>query len=247
MAQYSGRPLNIWIKFDTGMNRLGIRVDQVRDVYQALRKNSSIGEIRLMSHLASADQQQDKFTGQQQQQFDHCVAQFDADASLANSAGIMMWPKTHYNWVRPGIMLYGVCPLDQSAGNPQLSPVMRLQARIIATKDVDADETIGYGRTFRTTRQMRIAHVGFGYGDGYPRVVDARACVLVRGQRAPMVGRISMDIITIDTSNLDAVEAGDVVTLWGEQLRVEEVADWAGTIPYELLCKVTTRIPRVFR
>ena len=247
MAQYSGRPLNIWIKFDTGMNRLGIRVDQVRDVYQALRKNSSIGEIRLMSHLASADQQQDKFTGKQQQQFDHCVAQFDADASLANSAGIMMWPKTHYDWVRPGIMLYGVCPLDQSTGNPKLSPVMRLQARIIATKDVDADETIGYGRTFRTTRQMRIAHVGFGYGDGYPRIVDARACVLVRGQRAPVVGRISMDMITIDTSILDAVEAGDVVTLWGEQLRVEEVADWAGTIPYELLCKVTTRIPRVSR
>jgi alanine racemase len=247
LEEYNGRPLNIWIKFDTGMNRLGIRVDQVGEVYDALSRNSCLGQIRLMSHLASADQFDDPFTEQQQMAFDSCVQHFECEASLANSAGIMKWPASHYNWVRPGIMLYGVSPLDQPMDDPVLRPVMELQARLIAVKNVDAGETIGYGRTYRTTRPMEIALVGLGYGDGYPRVIDSRACVLVGDKRAPVVGRISMDMITIDVSDMVTAQPGAVVTLWGEALKVEEVASWANTIPYELLCKVTTRIPRIFR
>ena len=160
LKEYNGRPLNIWIKFDTGMNRLGIRTDQVGEVYDALCENSCLGQIRLMSHLASADLCDDPFTKQQQMAFDSCVQRFECEASLANSAGIMKWPASHYDWVRPGIMLYGISPLDQPLDGPVLRPVMKLQARLIAVKNVDAGETIGYGRTYRTTRPMKIALVG---------------------------------------------------------------------------------------
>ncbi len=203
-----------------------------------------------MSHLANADKFGDNYTNKQLTVFSSAVGKFKCEKSLANSAGMMLWPDTHYAWIRPGLILYGALPCGQDSADSarykfDLRPVMQLQARLIAIKVIDANQPVGYGGVYRTRRKSRIAMVGFGYGDGYPYLVDARACVLIKGKRAPVIGRISMDMITVDITALVDASVGDEVTLWGHGLNVEEVADWAGTIPYELLCKVTTRIPRI--
>ena len=250
VLDYSGSPLNVWIKFDSGMNRLGIDPGDVEAMFNALKKNPSIAKIRVISHLANADMEGDGYTKTQAKIFLSTVRQLDCESSFANTAGVMRWPETHKDWVRPGLMLYGISPYEQNsaAGTGQaikLRPVMSLKSRIISVKDVDTNQPVGYGGTFVTRRKTRIAMVGVGYGDGYPRVVNDKACVLLNNQRAPVIGRISMDMITVDVTDIVDVTIGDQVTLWGAGLTIEEVAGWAGTIPYELLCKVTPRIPRV--
>ncbi len=247
---YQGKPLSVWIKVDSGMNRLGINLSDAGAVFSSLQGHKSISSLRIMSHLANADIIADEYT---QTQLDAFIAATDSivcEKSLANSAGVMRWPQTHYSWVRPGLMLYGAAPYDQrcdsnSGSGMKLKPVMQLQARLIAIKTIGSNQPVGYGGVFRTRRVTKIGMVGLGYGDGYPRLEDVRACVLIRDQRVPLIGSVSMDMITVDVTDLDSVEVGDEVTLWGHGLHVEEVAQWAGTIPYELLCKVTTRIPRL--
>ena len=246
LREYTGKPITVWIKFDTGMNRLGVEGSSVKTIFDQLSGLQQISQIRLMSHLANADVVDDSYTLQQLSLFNEISGQYSCEKSLANTAGVMRWPDTHFDWVRPGLMLYGVSPYPlKEADQISLKPVMQLQARLLSIKLIEANKPVGYGGIYRTKKQSRIAMVGFGYGDGYPRMVDDRASVLINHQRAAVIGRISMDMITIDVSDIEGVYPGQAVTLWGEGLCIEEVAEWAGTIPYELMCKVTPRIPRV--
>jgi len=241
--------LSAWLKIDTGMNRLGIAPARVADAVDRLRR-SGVGDIRLMSHLANADDVSDRLTATQLRRFKRATAAFKSARSLANSAAVMKWPRTHFDWVRPGIMLYGGAPLLGVRGPElDLSPVMQLEAKLISVKTVRKGEAIGYGGAFTAPGPMRIGVVGFGYGDGYPRIVDRASAapppaVLIGGARAPLVGRVSMDMLSVDLSACEDAAIGRKVTLWGDGLSVDEVADWAGTISYELLCKISERVAR---
>jgi alanine racemase len=163
--------------------------------------------------------------------------------SIANSAALLAWPATRGDWVRPGVMLYGVSPFPSGTGAELgLRPVMTLQTVVIAVKDVRPGETVGYGGAWRAPRETRMAVVAAGYGDGYPRSVESGTPVLVNGHRAPLIGRVSMDMITVDVTELPGVATGDPVVLWGDGVPVEEIARHAGTIPYELVCGVSQRV-----
>ncbi|MGI9311759.1 MAG: alanine racemase [bacterium] len=249
LAQYDGAPLTAWLKIDTGMGRLGLAPAQASAAIAKLRRNRALAELRLMSHLANADDADDDFSTTQQTRFQRIAETRELACSLANSAGVMRWPQTHLDWVRPGIMLYGASPLrDARAPAIGLRPAMRLQARLLAIKHLAAGQPVGYGGAFVTAAPTRLGVVGYGYGDGYPRFADdASAAVQVGSRRAPIIGRISMDLTAVDlTAHDDAVEVGDEVTLWGDdQLGVDEVAQWANTIAYDLLCRVGARVLRV--
>ncbi len=246
LHRYRGKPLSLWIKVDSGMNRLGIAQWDLGEIFSGLKTLKCVKTIRIMSHLANADILGDNTTTTQLDSFLAATNTFDCEKSISNSAGVMAWPETNLDWARPGLMLYGASPFDQSDELKfELKPVMQLQARLIAIKTIGSGEPVGYGGQFRTRRKTTIAMVGLGYGDGYPRLVDSRAVVLINGQKAPIIGRVSMDMITVDITDLTEVAVGNEVTLWGHGLKIEEVANWAGTIPYELMCKVTTRIPRI--
>ena len=264
LEAYQGNPLSVWIKFDSGMNRLGVAPESVETIYRKCENLRTVKVLRLMSHLANADILGNDFTRMQLEVFKRVTNKLGCEKSLANSAAVMRWPTTHFSWVRPGLMLYGVAPYTPHIphipqtnktppGEPEncvlkkfdLRPVMQLQARLIAIKTIAADQAVGYGGIFRTRRVSKIAVVGFGYGDGYPRLEHPQAYVLIHNRPATIIGQISMDMITVDVTDLDRVKVGDEVTLWGADLGVEKVAQWAGTIPYELLCKVTARVARL--
>ena len=167
----------------------------------------------------------------------------DLPRSLANSAAIIAFPDAHYDWVRPGIMLYGISPLaDTTASELDLQPVMTLKSRLIAVNHLLQGDPVGYGATWQCPEDMPVGVVGFGYGDGYPRHVPSGTPVLVNGQRVPIVGRVSMDLITVDLRTLPAAQVGDEVILWGEGLPIEEIAAAAETIAYELVCRLTSRV-----
>lgn len=243
----SGQPLVIWLKLDTGMHRMGILLEQFQSAYQRLQSCASVAEIRLMSHFACADDTGSAMTERQCSAFDSCTAEVTASKCLANSAAIMAWPDTHRDWVRPGIMLYGASPmLNWRSRTEPLQPVMTLRSTIIGVKEIAAGEAVGYGADWVADKPSRIATVAIGYGDGYPRALASGTPVLVKDNRVSLVGRVSMDSITLDVTGLPDVQVGDSVTLWGEGLPVEEIAEQANTIAYELLCQVSQRVPRDF-
>ena len=246
VEQCDGAPLGLWLKIDTGMNRLGIAPAEVADAVTRLRRSTRVKSIRLMSHLANADDPADDYSAQQLARFKACTDAWEGERSLANSAAVMKWPQTHFQWVRPGIMLYGGSPILGHRG-PQLGlrPAMQLEARLLAVKAVAAGQPVGYGGAYITPAPARIGVAGFGYGDGYPRLPGVGAEVLVGGVRVPIIGRVSMDMTTVDLSRCPDAAIGDKVVLWGANLSVDEVAGWGGTISYELLCKVSKRVPRV--
>lgn len=235
-------PIKVWLKMDTGMHRLGLAPECYQAAYQALSTSPNcLSGIRLMSHFASADDQQSLDTKTQLQCFEHHSQGLVGEVSLANSAGVLAWPESHGQWVRPGIMLYGVSPMLQQKAAVDLQPVMTLCSRIIAVRAIAAGETVGYGSAWQTPQATRLAVVAIGYGDGYPRNVANGTPVLVHGKRYPIVGRVSMDMLTIDIGHAK-VASGDEVVLWGKGLPVEEIACQAGTIAYELLCNITPRV-----
>lgn len=249
-ARGAVKSLRPWLKIDTGMNRLGIAPARAAAAAARLQR-CGVKTMRLMSHLANADEVADGYTGTQLRRFKRATGGLNAERSLANSAAVMRWPGTHFDWVRPGIMLYGGSPQPGRHGPALgLRPVMQLQARLSAVKSVRKGEAVGYGGDFVAPKAMRIGIIGFGYGDGYPRTVDrgddaaAAPAVLIAGQRAPLAGRVSMDLLTVDVSAIDNARIGDEATLWGDGLSVDEVATWAGTIAYELLCKISERVER---
>jgi len=240
-----GSPIKVWLKVDTGMHRLGFKPADAAQALKRLRANPVVdSNIVLMSHLANADQLDDAKTDWQTR----CLAQLAStlgirQCSLANSAAIIAWPETRQYAVRAGLMLYGVSPIaNHSAEQLGLEPCMTLKSSLIAINHCQAGDPIGYGGAWCCPEAMPVGVVGIGYGDGYPRRAANLTPVLVNGQRCPLVGRVSMDMLTVDLRSQPQARVGDPVILWGEGLPVETVAVSAGMIPYELICGVTQRV-----
>tara|TARA_Y100001935_G_C17299538_1_gene508277 strand:+ start:1039 stop:2118 length:1080 start_codon:yes stop_codon:yes gene_type:complete len=236
--------INCWLKLDSGMNRLGFQIDMAEKVYYELRKKKSVNEIRLMTHLACADDLNDQLTNQQINLFNSKVKNIEAETSIANSAGILAWPESHSDWVRPGLMLYGASPIiGKSAADFGLQPVMTLKAPIIAKKEIKKGSRVGYGGSWVAPEKMPIGIISIGYGDGYPRNIGNKGKVLIHGTIINIIGRVSMDMIAIDLRETN-LKVGDIATLWGNGLPVDHVSEAANTIPYTLLCNITTRIKK---
>lgn len=237
-------PVHVWLKLDTGMHRLGFEAGQAVSLLQRLQALPQVASVSVMSHLACADDRQDDRTERQLQQFLAETDTLQVPRSLANSGGLLGWPATRLDWVRPGLMLYGVSPFPETpASELGLRPVMTLRTRLIAVQEYPAGTEIGYGGSWVCPEAMPVGVAAVGYGDGYPRHAPAGTPVLVNGRQARLVGRVSMDMICIDLRDHPGAEIGSEVVLWGEGLPVENVATAAGTIPYELLCRVTARVP----
>lgn len=248
-ARAGSEVISAWIKLDSGMNRLGFRTEQFADAYARLRRVANVApDPTLVTHLANADDRRDTKTVMQLQAFAAVTTALQGARSIANSAALLAWPDTRADWVRPGLVLYGVSPFPSGTGaDLGLRSAMTLQTEVIAVKDVREGETVGYGGAWRAARDSRMAVVAAGYGDGYPRSVESGTPLLVNGRRAPIVGRVSMDMITVDVTDLPGVATGDPVVLWGEGVPVEEIARHAGTIPYELICGVSQRVQHELR
>ena len=240
-------PVTCWLKVDTGMHRLGVPCDRAQHFYQRLQAtDNALHNLVVYTHFASADNLQSNQTREQMAVFDSACANIPAPRSAANSPGLLAWPGAHYDWVRPGYMLYGNSPLSVPHPNTQdLQPVMTLTSAIISLRHVAVGEAVGYGASWVAQRPSKIATVTIGYGDGYPRLATGDAPVLVNGQRATLAGRVSMDMITVDVTDLPEVHVGDEVVLWGKGLPVGEVAQHAGTIGYELTTRMPARTPRI--
>jgi len=239
--------VHCWLKVDTGMHRLGVPPVAVKDFYQRLQTtDNALDDIVVYTHFASADDLHSNQTREQLALFDATCAALPVQRSAANSPGLLAWPDACYDWVRPGYMLYGNSPLPEPHPNTAaLQPVMTLTSAVISLKDVPAGEAVGYGASWIAQRPSRIATVTIGYGDGYPRAAANGTPVLVNGQRASLAGRVSMDMITVDVTDLPEVNIGDEVVLWGKGLPVGEVAQHAGTIGYELTTRMPARTPRI--
>lgn len=239
------RPLPLWLKVDTGMNRLGFRPQEFRAAWERLRSlRPAPVQLRVLTHLACADEADGSYTAEQLARLQPLVAGLEVELSIANSAGILAQPSTHAAWVRPGLALYGVSPFAGRRGAQLgLRPAMTLESTVIAVREVAPGERVGYGGVWRAARPSRLAIIAAGYGDGLPRSIPSGAPVLIGGYRAPVAGRVSMDMIAADITDLPPVTVGERVELWGTHLAVEELAAAAGTIPYELLCGVSQRVP----
>ncbi len=241
----STRPVRVWLKMDTGMHRLGFTPQDFNQAYEQLVAMPNVVQpIQLMTHLACADDREAATTTRQIEAFDDvCQAYSNNEKSIANSAGILGWPQTHRDWVRPGIMLYGVSPFTKGNGQELgLKPVMTLYSELIAINALKKGDAIGYGSTYVCEKDMPVGVVAIGYGDGYPRHAGTGTPVLINGKLVPLIGRVSMDMITVDLSDCPETKIGDEVVLWGQGLPVEVIAEHADTIGYELLCGVTRRV-----
>ncbi|MGR8931053.1 MAG: alanine racemase [Gammaproteobacteria bacterium] len=244
--------LSVWLKMDTGMNRLGFKGSDLNAAYQQLLACAIVKQpVNLITHFANADDLLDGKTLHQIDLFNEAVQDYPGPRSIANSAGIIGWPNVSVNfgqdkpgnWVRPGLMLYGCSPFSGKTGADfGLKPVMSLHSRLIAVKQVAAGETVGYSGTWQCPVDTRLGVVSIGYGDGYHRRMQCGAPVLVNDKRVPLIGRVSMDMITVDLNSQADAQPGDTVTLWGKGLPVEEIAHYADTIPYTLLCGITQRV-----
>jgi len=244
-AERLARPVACWLKVDTGMHRIGFRWDRAANAYRTLCELPSVkASPGLMSHLASADDLADDLTREQTRRLHAVAGEAGAEAlSIANSAGILCWPETRRDWVRPGLMIYGISPMLGGRGSDwDLRPAMTLMSRLIAVTRLKAGDRIGYGGIWTCPEDMPVGVVAIGYGDGYPRHAGSGTPVLVGRRRAPIVGRVSMDMISVDLRGCPGAGVGDPVVLWGEGLPVEEIAEHAGTISYELVCGVTSRV-----
>jgi alanine racemase len=242
-------PVSVWLKLDTGMHRLGLLIDEFASCYSRLQSCRAVRQpVPVMTHLANADVLQDAITEKQLDCFKSTLHDIHTECSIANSAGLLAWDASRVEWVRPGIALYGVSPFAGRTGPDEgLKPVMTFRSRLIAIKNLEAGDSVGYGGDWICPRPTRVGIVSIGYGDGYPRHAQSGTPVLVRGRRACLIGRVSMDMISLDLTDCPDARVGDEVTLWGKGLPVEEIASHASTIPYALLCGVTPRVKMVER
>ena len=252
LAAKLSKQVKVWLCVDSGMHRLGIRPEEIASIYGALNASDNVAEgVVVATHFACADELDNDFTRQQLACLNTGMTGLSGHGpvplSLANSAALLGWPECRASWSRPGIMLYGSSPFSGSHPEAEkLLPVMTLKSSIIALRDVPVGESVGYAARWRAERSSRIATVAIGYGDGYPVHAPDGTPVLVNGQRCPLVGRVSMDMITVDVTHLDEVALGNEVVLWGQGLSVNEVAASAGTISYELLTRMPRRVPRIY-
>lgn len=236
----------VFLKIDSGMNRLGIRPHDARAYVDRLHASGKTGEIVLMTHLADADGP--RGVAEQMARFEAAAGAIALPRSVANSAAVLRHPQTHGAWVRPGIMLYGCSPFpDQSAEALGLIPAMTLASELIAVRELAPGDRVGYAGTFAAERSMRIGVVACGYADGYPRHAPSGTAILVGGRRTRTVGRVSMDMIAVDLELIPEAHVGTPVTLWGDGLSCDEIATAAGTVSYELLCALAARVPQVER
>lgn len=245
----SSDQLNIWLKFDTGMHRLGFDPEEAEAVKQKLSELSCQTQLYLMSHFSCSDTD----AAYTLQQFERLVSVnqfFQAPLSIANSAATQCFEQTHQDWVRPGIMLYGASAgIQHNSIKPiTLEPAMIFKSEVTSLKWVAPGETVGYGNRWQAEKPTLLAVVAVGYGDGYPRHAPDGTPIWIAGRKVPLAGRVSMDMITVDVTELaDEIQLGDEAVLWGEGVTVDEVAELCGTIGYELLCQVTPRVPRIER
>ena len=252
-ARSAGPPVRLWVEVDTGMHRLGFPPSDLPEVWRALAALPGVAKpLHAMSHFARADEPGGAaVVSRQVARFDEALAALGGAApppsSLANSAALLTAPDTHRDWVRPGLMLYGASPMAGGrARDHELRPAMTLTAPLVAVKTIGRGAPVGYGGTWAAPETMPLGIAAIGYADGYPRHAPSGAPVLVNGRRAALAGRVSMDLVAIDLRGCADTRPGDRVTLWGEGLPVEEVADAAGTIPYELLARLGPRVERTF-
>ena len=231
--------VNVWIKIDTGMHRLGLSAEEYSECLALFEINPLVNIECVMSHFACADEINHPMNASQLNAFTQLTSN-TIKRSMANSAAILSQPEALFDFVRPGIMLYGVSPFEKT--NEELKPVMQLSAPILSIKTIQTDESVGYGATWTADKETTLAIIGIGYGDGYPRHAKNGTPVLIHDTICPLVGRVSMDLICVDISHINA-KVGDIATLWGkEQLRVETIADWSDTIAYELLTGLSSRV-----
>ncbi|ASJ97993.1 alanine racemase [Shewanella marisflavi] len=238
------KPVTVWMKIDTGMHRLGFTLDQFEAIYQRLMACPNVAKpIHLMTHFACADEPDNSATAEQARRFSQLTKALPGDRTLANSAATLYWPTTQADWIRPGIALYGVSPVVGDLGrNHGLEPAMELVSQLIAVRDHKAGDPVGYGSYWHAKQDTKLGVVAIGYGDGYPRNAPEGTPVWVNGRLVPVVGRVSMDMLTVDLG-IDATDkVGDTAVLWGKALPVEEVAEHIGTIAYELVTKLTPRV-----
>ncbi len=230
------RPFQVWLKVNSGMNRAGFLPAAVHAAWQRLRASGRVGEIGFISHFARADEPHVITTREQAEAFDAATRDLPGPRSLANSGAILGWPATHRDWGRPGILLYGADPMP-GEGNG-LQPVMSLQSAVMAVRELAPGAPLGYGARFVAERPTRVGLVAMGYADGYPRTVPDGTPVAVDGRLTRLIGRVSMDMLTVDLTDLPDAGIGSAVELWGRQVAVNRIAAAAGTIAYELLCNV---------
>ncbi|CAM3110216.1 alanine racemase [Vibrio rarus] len=241
-------PVVVWLKMDTGMHRLGVRPERYDEYIQRLHQCKNVAHpLRYISHFGCADERDNPVTAQQIELFKATTENCEGERSLAASAGILAHSDSHFDWVRPGIIMYGVSPFgDNNAQQLGYRPVMTLSSHLIAVNDLKAGESIGYGANWTCERDTKIGVIAVGYGDGYPRMAPNGTPVLVNGRKVPLAGRVSMDMLTVDLGPDATDSVGDTAVLWGESLPVEEVAQCVGTIAYELVTKLTSRVIPVY-
>lgn len=236
-------PVRVWMKLDTGMHRLGILPHQAEDFYARLSACPGIqGPVNIMSHFARADEPQVDTTRRQLECFDAFARGKPGMQSIAASGGILLWPDSHRDWVRPGILLYGVSPGAGTGADFGFKPSMTLTSSLIAVREHRAGEASGYGGVWASPRDTRLGVIAFGYGDGYPRSAPSGTPVWINGRQVPLAGRVSMDMMTVDLGPDSTERVGDRVVLWGPQLPVERIADASGISAYELITKLTARV-----
>ena len=264
--KHPGNSLRIWLKIDTGMHRLGFDYRDFDVVYARINALNFIDKnFVVCSHLADADNPNTAFTQQQCQRFEKMTRAISNEKSLLNSAGIIAHSEFAFDWIRPGLMMFGVSPFQlndtakrsgsasdhvndaRHAVMKDFIPAMTLSSKLIAIKNVEKGEKIGYSCIFTAERDMKIGIIGMGYGDSYPRQAKNGTPVLIRGERCPIVGRVSMDMITVDVSHVKNVAVDDDVILWGKDLLVSEIAQYVDTVSHELLCHLTGRVQRIYK
>lgn len=251
LEAHAGMRATVWLKLDTGMNRLGFPIAEAGSIISRLNDCAAVHELRLMTHLANADDQTDPKTDQQMKDFASIASGFPGDISIANSGGIFGWPQsvrpdylrdTGKVWVRPGIAMYGISPYpDQNGSDLGLQPVMQFESKLIATKRVRQGDRVGYGGTWKAQRDTTLGIISAGYGDGYTRYLPSRTPVHINGRTVVLAGAVSMDMAAIDLGPDAGDRVGDVVVLWGDEMPVEEVARQAGSSAYQLVCGVMNR------
>jgi|SRR5690554_205934 len=252
-AQELPEPLKVWLKVDTGMHRLGVEPAEAEHWFKALAESENVASTPiLMSHLACADEPGHLKNDEQLAYFSRLVNNLNPEAtSIANSGALFARLGQSYDWVRPGLAMYGISPFLQeheslSPRVKQLRPVMKLCADVISTRDIKMGDSVGYGSAWTSSRDTRLGIVAIGYGDGYPRLAPQGTPVWIDGKRYPLVGRVAMDMVTIDLGPDSNMEPGMTAQLWGPDLPVEEIAQHVGTVAYELLCNVARRVTLVY-